>query len=284
MRGEWGESGTLRAAAAAGALLALLAAGCSRAGDDAVAAREPATAPPTTREATTATSNGAASAPAGSSLPSMGASRSASSEGSGLAPAAAPLGADEPPLVVFLGDSLTAAFGLDEDQGYPARVAAELERRGLGIRAINAGISGDTSAGGLERLDWLLAQEPDLVVVELGANDGLRGQPLEAIEANLAAIVERSLAAGARVVVAGMKIPTNYGPEYTAGFEAIYPRVARRPGATLIPFLLDGVAARPELNLPDGIHPNARGYEVVAGTVAEALAPLLEELRAKPAA
>jgi acyl-CoA thioesterase-1 len=186
--------------------------------------------------------------------------------------------------VVFLGDSLTAAFGLDEDQGYPARVAAELERRGLGIRAINAGISGDTSAGGLERLDWLLAQEPDLVVVELGANDGLRGQPLEAIEANLAAIVERSLAAGARVVVAGMKIPTNYGPEYTAGFEAIYPRVARRPGVTLIPFLLDGVAARPELNLPDGIHPNAGGYEVVAGTVADALEPLLEELRSKPAA
>jgi acyl-CoA thioesterase-1 len=186
--------------------------------------------------------------------------------------------------VVFLGDSLTAGFGLDEEQAYPARVAAELERRGLPVRAINAGVSGDTSAGGLERLDWLLAREPGVVVVELGANDGLRGQPLEAIEANLAAIVERSLAAGAHVVVAGMKMPTNYGPEYTAGFEAIYPRLARRPGVTLIPFLLDGVAARPELNLPDGIHPNARGYEIVARTVADALAPVLAEISAKPAA
>lgn len=255
------------------ALLAGLVGGCSRARED--------------EAATPRAANGAAVAPAVASPPSLEASPSGGSERPGLAAPAAPMGAATgggPPLVVFLGNSLTAAFGLDEDKGYPARVAAELERRGLGIRAINAGISGDTSAGGLERLDWLLAQEPDLVVVELGANDGLRGQPLEAIEANLEAIVERSLATGARVVVAGMKIPTNYGPEYTAGFEAIYRRVARRPGVTLIPFLLDGVAARPELNLPDGIHPNADGYEVVAVTVADALEPLLEELRAKPAA
>ncbi|KAB2951082.1 MAG: arylesterase [Thermoanaerobaculia bacterium] len=215
------------------------------------------------------------------------------SERSVLAPPAAPGGAasgttgavgDDRPLVVFLGDSLTAAFGLDEAEGFPPRVASELERRGLPVRAINAGVSGDTSAGGLERLDWLLAQRPDVVVIELGANDGLRGQPLEAIEANLAAIVERSRAAGAHVVVAGMRIPTNYGPEYGAGFAAIYPRLARRPGVTLIPFLLEGVAARPELNLPDGIHPNARGYEIVARTVADALEPVLREIGAKAAA
>jgi len=263
---------------AAAALLTLFAAGCSRAGDDAAAT------PPTAGEAATPTTNGAASAPAGSSLPTVEASRPGWSEGPGRARPAAPGGAEKPPLVVFLGDSLTAAFGLDEGEGYPARVAAELGRRGHEVRVINAGVSGDTSAGGLERLDWLLAQSPDVVVVGLGANDGLRGQPLAAIEANLEAIVERSLSAGARVVVAGMRIPTNYGPDYTAGFAAIYPRLARKPGVTLIPFLLDGVAARPELNLPDGIHPNARGYEIVARTVADALEPVLVELSAKRAA
>jgi acyl-CoA thioesterase-1 len=200
----------------------------------------------------------------------------------GRSPSRSPAG-ESRPLVVFLGDSLTAAFGLEEDEGYPARVAAELDRRGLPIRALNAGVSGDTTAGGLERLDWLLAQRPDVVVVELGANDGLRGQPLAAVESNLRAIVERSRAAGARVVLAGMRIPTNYGPEYTRDFHALYPRLAQELGVPLIPFLLEGVAARPELNLPDGIHPNARGYEIVARTVAEALAPVLEEIRKRAA-
>jgi acyl-CoA thioesterase-1 len=189
----------------------------------------------------------------------------------GLAP-------DDAPLVVFLGDSLTAGFGLGEDQAFPALVGAELARRGTPVRVINGGISGDTTAGGLERLDWLLAQEPDVLMVELGANDGLRGQPLEAIEANLRAIVERAREAGAEVLLAGMKIPPNYGPEYAAGFEAIFPRLAREQDVALIPFLLDGVAARPELNLPDGIHPNLEGHAIVARAVADALAPLVDGL------
>lgn len=189
----------------------------------------------------------------------------------GLAP-------DDAPLVVFLGDSLTAGFGLGEEQAFPALVGAELARRGMPVRVINGGISGDTTTGGLERLDWLLAQEPDVLMVELGANDGLRGQPLQAIEANLRAIVERARAAGAAVLLAGMKIPPNYGPEYAAGFEAIFPRLAREQRVALIPFLLDGVAARPELNLPDGIHPNVEGHRIVARSVAEALAPLVDGL------
>jgi len=200
----------------------------------------------------------------------------------GRSPARPPAG-DGRPLVVFLGDSLTAAFGLAEEQGYPARAAADLERRGLPIRALNAGISGDTTAGGLERLDWLLAQKPDLVVVELGANDGLRGQPLAAVEANLRAIVERARAAGAGVILVGMRIPPNYGPDYAHGFQEIYPRLARELDVPLVPFLLEGVAARPELNLPDGLHPNARGYEIVARTIADALAPVLERLRKRAA-
>ncbi|HSM15254.1 MAG TPA: arylesterase [Thermoanaerobaculia bacterium] len=186
--------------------------------------------------------------------------------------------------MVFLGDSLTAGLGLAEEEAYPALVGAELERRGLPVRVVNAGISGDTSAGGLERLDWQLAQDPDVVVVELGANDGLRGQPLESIEANLRAIVERSRAAGAEVVLAGMKIPPNYGPDYAAGFEAIYPRLAGELGARLIPFLLEGVAADPALNLPDGLHPNVEGHKLVARAVADALEPVLAGLSRRGAA
>jgi acyl-CoA thioesterase-1 len=144
---------------------------------------------------------------------------------------------------------------------------------------VNGGISGDTSAGGLERLDWYLERKPDVVVVGLGANDGLRGQPLGATERSLRAIVERSLASGARVVLAGMKLPPNYGPEYASGFEAIYVELAREYPVGFVPFLLEGVAADPALNQPDGLHPNARGHEVIGRTVADALAPLVAELR-----
>jgi len=182
------------------------------------------------------------------------------------------------PLVVFLGDSLTAGLGLSVDEAYPAHVASLLAARGIEVRILNAGVSGDTSAGGLERLDWFLRRHPDVVVVELGANDGLRGQPLESLEANLRAIVRRSLEAGARVLLAGMRIPPNYGPEYSEGFAALYPRIAREENVALLPFLLEGVAAVPELNQPDGIHPNAEGQRLVAQNVAEALVPLLGEV------
>ncbi|MGH7336710.1 MAG: arylesterase [Myxococcota bacterium] len=179
--------------------------------------------------------------------------------------------------VVFLGDSLTAGYGLAAEEAYPALVEALLAAAGAPVKAINAGVSGDTSAGGLERLGWLLVQRPAIVFVCLGGNDGLRGLPLESTEANLRAIVERTRAAGARVVLAGMQIPPNYGPEYTAGFRALYPRLAEEYDVPLVPFLLEGVAARPELNQRDGIHPNAEGQKIVARTVADALAPLLRE-------
>lgn len=180
------------------------------------------------------------------------------------------------PAVVFLGDSLTAGFGLAEEQAFPAVVGELLAARDLPVRVVNGGVSGDTSAGALARLDWLLTQEPDVVVVSIGGNDGLRGLPVEALEANLRAIVRRARAAGARVLLTGQQIPTNYGPEYAGAFRELYPRVAREEGATLLPFLLEGVAMVPELNLPDGIHPNPEGQRRVAAQVAAALAPLLE--------
>lgn len=179
-------------------------------------------------------------------------------------------------LVVFLGDSLTAGYGLDAEQAFPHLVEEALEADGFAVETVNAGVSGDTTAGGLSRLDWLLRQEPDVLVVGLGGNDGLRGLDLEASEANLRAIVERAQAAGAEVLLLGMLIPPNYGPDYTEAFAAMYPRLAQETGARLLPFLLDGVAGDPALNLPDGIHPNAEGQQVVAETVASHLRPMLE--------
>lgn len=183
------------------------------------------------------------------------------------------------PRVVFLGDSLTAGFGLGEEQAFPARVGELMAARGTPIAVVNGGVSGDTSAGALERVDWLLSRPAAVVVVSIGANDGLRGQPVENVEANLRAIVRRAKAAGARVLVTGQKIPINYGPDYARAFESLYPRVAREEGAALLPFLLEGVAMRPELNQADGIHPTPEGQEIVARHVAEALAPLLREAR-----
>ncbi len=230
--------------------------------------------------------------PAGPPPTAGGAPAPGSSEVSGIGGDAARGGAPAEertarPLVVFLGDSLTAGFGLGEEQAFPAVAGQLLAARGLAIEVVNGGISGDTSAGALERLDWLLTRRPDVLVLAIGANDGLRGQPLEATEANVRQIVRRARAAGAEVLLAGQRIPTNYGPAYAEGFTALYPRVAREEGTALLPFLLEGVAMRPELNLPDGIHPNPAGQRIVAATVADALEPLLEARRAgreKPAA
>ena len=182
----------------------------------------------------------------------------------------------EGPTVIFLGDSLTAGFGLAAEQAYPAIAARLLAQRGLTVRAINAGVSGDTTAGGLARLDWLLSQRPAILFVCLGANDGLRGLPLDATEANMRAIVERSQRAGVRVVLAGMQLPPNYGPTYAAEFRGIFTSLAKEYELDFVPFLLEGVAADPALNLPDGIHPNARGQEIVAETVARALEPVVK--------
>jgi acyl-CoA thioesterase-1 len=171
------------------------------------------------------------------------------------------------PLVVFLGDSLTAGYGLEEAQAFPALLGVELAAEGTPVRVVNAGISGDTSTGGLARLSWVLKQKPDVLVVELGANDALRGQPVAVTEANLRKIIETAKNQGVAVLLAGMLAPPNYGPDYTRDFAAIYPRLALEFEVPLVPFLLDGVAGRPELNLPDGLHPTAEGQNLVARNV-----------------
>lgn len=179
------------------------------------------------------------------------------------------------PRVVFLGDSLTAGYGLSESETFAARVAELLAAEGTPIEAINAGVSGDTSAGGLARLDWVLRQRPDVLVVELGPNDGLRGLPLDATEENLREVIHRGREAGARVLLVGLRIPPNYGPEYADRFRDLYPRLAEELDVPLVPFLLAGVGGEPELNLPDGLHPNAEGHRRLAATVLPHLRPLV---------
>ncbi|HZF11952.1 MAG TPA: arylesterase [Thermoanaerobaculia bacterium] len=188
--------------------------------------------------------------------------------------------AARPPLVVFLGDSLTAGLGLGESQAYPALLANRLAAQGRPIRIVNAGVSGDTTAGGLRRLDWLLRQRPDVMVVGLGANDALRGAPLSEIDRNLREIVRRCRAAGAQVLLLGMRIPPNYGPDYTGGFRTLYQRIAKDLKVPLVPFLLEGVGGNPELNQADGIHPTAVGQRKVADTVLPYLRGVLEGARA----
>jgi acyl-CoA thioesterase-1 len=180
------------------------------------------------------------------------------------------------PLVVFLGDSLTAGLGLDENQAYPALLDRDLRKDGVPARVINAGVSGDTTAGGLARIGWLLRQHPALVVVGLGANDGLRGQPLAEVEANLRQIIQRSRTAGARVLLLGMRLPPNYGP-YAGQFTALYPKLAKELDVPLVPFLLDKVGGIRNLNQADGIHPTAEGQEIVARNVLPYLERALEK-------
>lgn len=171
------------------------------------------------------------------------------------------------PLVIFLGDSLTAGLGLPADDAFPALVGKSLAAAGHPARVVNAGVSGDTTTGGLERAPALMEQKPAVLVVGLGANDAFRGQPVARIEANLREIIRRGKAGGARVLLLGMRIPTNYGPEYTEAFAAMYPRVAAAEKVDLMPFLLDGVAGIADLNLDDGIHPNREGQRIVADHV-----------------
>ena len=191
-------------------------------------------------------------------------------------PGTADARAVEDRVIVVLGDSLTAGLGVAADEAYPALVQARLRREGFAYRVVNAGVSGDTTAGGLRRLDWVLRSRPAIVIVALGANDGLRGLPVAAMRDNLVAIVTRLRGAGARVLLAGMRMPPNYGDAYTRAFAETFARVARQTRVALLPFLLDGVAGDPALNQPDGIHPNAAGQRVVAETVWRALRPLLE--------
>lgn len=176
-----------------------------------------------------------------------------------LAPAQAP----KPILIVALGDSLTAGFGLASHEAFPARLEAALKAKGVAARVVNAGLSGDTSAGGLARLDWALEPKPDFAIVELGGNDGLRGLDPAQTRANLDAIVTRLKGQGIGVLLAGMLAPPNLGPDYGRAFNALFPELAAKHDVPLYPFFLDGVAADRALNLADGIHPNAKGVEIV---------------------
>jgi acyl-CoA thioesterase I len=187
------------------------------------------------------------------------------------APAAPP---DER-VIVALGDSLTAGLGVAPDDAYPARLEARLRREGYRYRVVNAGVTGDTTAGGLRRVDWVLRAGPEIVIVALGANDGLRGQSVRAMRENLQAIIARVQAAGVKVLLAGMRLPPNYGDDYARQFASVFPDLARQERLPLVPFLLDGVAAIPALNQPDGIHPNADGYRVIAERLWPYLEPLL---------
>jgi acyl-CoA thioesterase-1 len=194
-------------------------------------------------------------------------------------PTAAESEVSNEPVVLFLGTSLTAGLGLAESEAYPALIQQRIDSAGLGFRVVNAGVSGETSAGGLRRIDWLLTQPIAVLVLELGANDALRGQDLTATRENLQQIVTRTRTAhpDCAVVIAGMQAPPNLGRQYTTEFRDLFPALALANHATLIPFLLDSVAAVPHLNQADGIHPTAEGDQVVARNVWRVLAPILED-------
>ncbi len=180
--------------------------------------------------------------------------------------------------VVCLGDSLTAGFGLVESQSYPSVLQRKIDVEELGFRVVNAGVSGDTSAGGLRRLDWALQGDVKVLVVALGGNDALRGLSVNDMRENLSAIVERARERGVLVVLAGMQAPPNFGPEYTAAFRQAFVELASRHRTPFVPFLLEGVAGNASLNQADGIHPNARGAEIMADTVWRALRPILQQM------
>ncbi|MDQ8187540.1 arylesterase [Pelagicoccus sp. SDUM812002] len=181
--------------------------------------------------------------------------------------------------ILFLGDSLTAGYGIDPNQAYPALLAEKLEERGLEYAVSPAGLSGETSAGGLRRAKWVMQKPVDILVLALGANDGLRGIKLSDTKRNLQGIIDfaKGEYPNIKIVIAGMLMPPNLGEAYTAEFRAMFPSLAETNDATLIPFLLEGVAGEPELNIADGIHPNPEGHKILAETVWNALEPLLEK-------
>jgi len=181
------------------------------------------------------------------------------------------------PRIVALGDSLTAGLGIAVDEAYPALLQKRLNDRGLKFQVINAGVSGDTSAGGLSRLEWALDGNVRILIVALGANDGLRGLPVEELTANLSQIIERAQARGISVILAGMEAPPNYGRPYAAQFHQVYPTLAKKYHVPLVPFLLQGVAGDVQLNQRDGMHPTAEGARVVADNIWTVLEPVVQQ-------
>jgi acyl-CoA thioesterase-1 len=196
------------------------------------------------------------------------------------APAVAPADGSEParPKIVVLGDSLTAGYGLVETQAYPHLLQQKIDSEGYKFEVVNAGVSGDTSAGGVRRLDWALEGDVKVLVVALGGNDGLRGLSVDEMKRNISEIIERARERGIVVILAGMEAPPNYGSEYVAAFRRAFQDLARQHRVLFIPFLLNGIAANADLNLQDGIHPNPRGAAVVSDTVWNALRPVLDQM------
>jgi acyl-CoA thioesterase I len=190
---------------------------------------------------------------------------------------APPAGPEARPRIVAFGDSLTAGLGVQTADAYPAQLQRQLDARGYGYRVVNAGVSGDTTAGGLRRVPWVLHSKPELVILELGANDGLRGLSVDQTRYNLSQIIQRFQQAGVTVILAGMKLPPNYGRDYITRFAAIYPALANEYQLLLIPFFLEGVGGSPRLNQADGIHPTKEGYELVVEHVLKTLNPLLQQ-------
>jgi acyl-CoA thioesterase I len=184
---------------------------------------------------------------------------------------------DTRPRIVAFGDSLTAGLGVPAEESYPAQLQRRLDVLGYTYRVINAGVSGDTTAGGLRRVSWILTNKPDLVILELGANDGLRGLSVDQTQHNLREIIQRLRGAGVGVVLAGMKLPPNYGQDYTTRFEAMYQTLAREYQMPFIPFFLEGVGGSSLLNQADGIHPTSKGYKVVVENLLKILMPILNE-------
>ena len=180
---------------------------------------------------------------------------------------ARPAGAEDAVKIAVLGDSLSAGFGLMAHEAFPSQLEARLRELGVEVSVLNAGVSGDTSAGGVARVDWVLGDNPHFVILELGANDGLRGLDTGQMQANLAAIIETLQARGVRVLLAGMVAPANLGRDYGQAFNAVYPALAQRYAVPLYPFFLDGVAGDPSLNLDDGIHPTAAGVAVIVDAI-----------------
>lgn len=188
----------------------------------------------------------------------------------------------DPKTILFFGNSLTAGYGLDDrDQAFPGLIRQKIDSLGWDFRVVNAGLSGETTAGGLSRSDWLLRQQVDVLVLALGGNDGLRGLPVESARENLRAIIDRTRARypEAEIVLAGMQIPPNLGRDYATRFRALYPELAEAADVHLIPFLLEGVGGMPTLNQRDGIHPTAEGQRIIAENVWETLKPVLESIR-----
>ncbi len=188
-----------------------------------------------------------------------------------------------PKIILFLGDSITAGYGLEPTQSYPALIQEKIDAKKWPFRTVNAGQNGDTSAGGLNRMDWLLRSRVDVLVLELGGNDGLRGLPPETTRRNLQSIIElaRKKYPQVKIILAGMKVPPNMGGDYAKKFAAIYPDLAKQHNTLLIPFILENVGGIRELNLPDGIHPTAKGHERVAANVWKVLEPVLQNLTSK---